>query len=90
MATAVEGASLCPGRTQAHGCCGKKSFNAQERQQFEQTEAWYRRALGIAAEYNMHAARQILAHLGALQDELGADAFAAAWAQAFPGQPPPV
>ena len=51
---------------------------------------WYGRALAIAAEYQMRVGGQILAHLSAILDALGEDAFVAVWRQAFGGQEPPL
>jgi hypothetical protein len=67
-------------------------FGVLRRRQGRPGEAlpWYGRALAIANAYGIDIAGLILIHLCALQEELGADAFAAAWAAAFPGQPPPV
>jgi hypothetical protein len=51
---------------------------------------WYGRALVIAAGYQMRVVGQILAHLAVVLEELGEEAFAVAWRQAFDEQEPPL
>ena len=51
--------------------------------------SWFGRAFVIAKENGMSEVGQIIADLARLATDLGEDAFAVAWRQAFDGQDPP-
>lgn len=60
----------------------------RRQRRLDESVSWYGRALAIAAEYKMRVGGQIAGHLARVMKDMGEEAFAAAWRQAFSQDPP--